>query len=584
MSVRDNSVPIVPKAIRRIGASLPRHNINASRDSLVLPHAPLQVRPPLPPVPVLPLATRSIRPCLSSPAISRSITVPPSSTVPQPQPADLRKSRRYCTDFEFGNRYGEGHTQQLRDELRQLQPLQTLRSLSLFPSSSTRYQFPDNGDDMRSNASSAELTPLATYSDASVSSCDNEQDSELELELAFPRPPENPMILERVEDFSLFTEQETDAFRIFLRKWEASAAARRVRIKEKKSAGEKRDEGADSDFSWEAMSSLPHEAANGICDPRMSSSPEDDVSHVLRSLRNEPPEGHDGGARERILSREVQPIAVPLVFRNTTEGNHDRNDKVLTQREQRPSAVLDTSETQAEKSNKRQRYRKFTPSLPSSARVPQIIRKVASMSIKSENNTKRGQVPDLPMPVSQRLVQQPSMPALGRLEDSMSKLQQFQEQTMPHHTDHTVRAGLGGKGHVGSPVDFPRMESSGAKHPGHRPQTSLPLPSGGSAFIQPRALATPFTHRPTRSQPAAIIRNGHRSVDVTTRSESNTKELNVTVDRQRLKSFMDITPERDTKRSSGGAQKERVRRLLARASNGVIGWGKSLSKKKILGR
>lgn len=430
---------------------------------------------------------------------------------------------------------------------------------------------------MRSNASSAELTPLATYSDASVSSCDNEQDSELELELAFPRPPENPMILERVEDFSLFTEQETDAFRSFLRKWEASAAARRIRMKEKKSTGEKRDEGADSDFSWEAMSSLPNEAANGICDLRMSSPPEDDVSHVLHSLRNEPPEGYDGGARERILSREVQPIAVPLVFRNTPEGNHDRNDKVLTQREQRPSAILDTSETQAEKSNKRQRYRKFTPSLPSSARVPQIIRKVASMSIKSENNTKRGQVPDLPKPVSQRLVQQPSMPALDRLEDSVSKLQQFQEQTMLHPTDHTVRAGLGGKGPVGSPVDFPRL-------PGHRPQTSLPLTSGGSAFIQPRALATPFTHRPTRSQPAAIIRNGHRSVDVATRSERNNKELNVTVDRQRLKSFMDITPEQDTRRSSGEAQKERVKRLLARASNGVIGWGKSLSKKKILGR
>jgi hypothetical protein len=110
-------------------------------------------------------------------------------------------------------------------------------------------------DDAGSNHSSAELTPPATYadSDGSSSSFDHEHD-EMALEFAFPRPPENPHI--SGEDFPFCTELETDAFKSFLRKWEASVAARRIRGK--KSVGERSDADNESDFSWEAKSSVPH--------------------------------------------------------------------------------------------------------------------------------------------------------------------------------------------------------------------------------------------------------------------------------------------------------------------------------------
>jgi hypothetical protein len=49
------------------------------------------------------------------------------------------------------------------------------------------------------------------------------------------------------------------------------------------------------------------------------------------------------------------------------------------------------------------------------------------------------------------------------------------------------------------------------------------------------------------------------------------------VEDHRFKSFMDITPERDSRRSLG---KEKMRKLLARASNGILGLGKSFGRKK----
>jgi hypothetical protein len=47
------------------------------------------------------------------------------------------------------------------------------------------------------------------------------------------------------------------------------------------------------------------------------------------------------------------------------------------------------------------------------------------------------------------------------------------------------------------------------------------------------------------------------------------------------KSFIDITPKQGTKheRSATATKRARVKKLIARASNGIIGWGRQLTRK-----
>ena len=507
---------------------------------------------------------RSLRPCLSSPAISCSVTAPPPSPAVPTQ--TTRKSRRYCTDFEFGD---QSYAQQLRDELRELQPGIKSRSQSIC---APQYDVFYSNDDARSNHSSAELTPLATYadSDGSSSSFDHEHD-EMALEFAFPRPPENPHISGRGEDFPLCTELETDAFKSFLRKWEATVAARRIRGK--KSVGERRDADNESDFSWEAKSSVPHGdefvgAGAGLVDSdpnvRMSMPREDDVSLVLRGLRGEQTEEkhRDETAREHAPIPSVPPLPFPSDIFNQGERSFGRTDRFPGDREVNGPTKLGESHI-PKVGKKSQRYRKFTPSLPSSDAMPQIIREVASVAAKKtgdKHESTNRHIPDAPIGFIPRLAPRPSLPALSRLGDSMSKFQRYRRQTSSHHIDPTVRAGLERDGSRGSPFDSSYVESSGGRHQGHRAQISMPHGDHSG-----KLLATPFSHRPTQSHPGNLVRSGRAR-------EMNTGE--------QMKSFMDITPEQDAKRSS---QADKVRKLLARASSGVIGWGKSLGRKKMVG-
>ncbi|KAJ7497202.1 hypothetical protein FB451DRAFT_1210457 [Mycena latifolia] len=82
----------------------------------------------------------------------------------------------------------------------------------------------------------------------------------------------------------------------------------------------------------------------------------------------------------------------------------------------------------------------------------------------------------------------------------------------------------------------------------------LGLPDAGHPALGPS-----FTHRPALSQPSNFPRG----------RASNPK------------SFIDLTPEKAVQRESAArVHRDRVKRLLSRASSGIIGWSKGLTGKK----
>jgi hypothetical protein len=99
----------------------------------------------------------------------------------------------------------------------------------------------------------------------------------------------------------------------------------------------------------------------------------------------------------------------------------------------------------------------------------------------------------------------------------------------------------------------------------HRQHQSVPLAGLGFSDAalfkcqasRPQPLAAPFSHRPCLSVTTQGYKEGALPIP---------------------KSFIDITPERAT--APVAVRKERVKRLIARASNGVINWSRQFSKKK----
>ncbi|KAJ7901735.1 hypothetical protein B0H14DRAFT_3723109 [Mycena olivaceomarginata] len=114
---------------------------------------------------------------------------------------------------------------------------------------------------------------------------------------------------------------------------------------------------------------------------------------------------------------------------------------------------------------------------------------------------------------------------------------------------------------------LPSLASAGRQKPRHhRANLSVPLmglgipdaarPALGSAFA-----AHPGGHRSARSQPADLAGAPRGGPDP--------------------RSFIDLTPEKIVQRgSTANVHRERVKRLLSRASSGFIGWGKALAGKK----
>ncbi|KAJ7262270.1 hypothetical protein B0H12DRAFT_1271342 [Mycena haematopus] len=124
-------------------------------------------------------------PALAAPPIRPRSPPPPAPVAPSADlrlpPVDPRKARRYCTDFGFARN-------------RPAQPLPPLPP-------------------MHDTSSSAASTPQATYAETDSDASSFSQP----LDLEFPQPPASPP-LRRMQSSPLFTPEETDAVREFLRK------------------------------------------------------------------------------------------------------------------------------------------------------------------------------------------------------------------------------------------------------------------------------------------------------------------------------------------------------------------------------
>jgi len=322
---------------------------------------------------------------------------------------------------------------------------------------------------------------------------------------------------------------------------------------------------------------------------------EDGLSLVLRSLRTGKLVSCRDASKQKMVIRglgmplDVVPNPVAQVTDSRDNLDSDERGESITPQNRVPSTShIGPSQNLLENPSlsKSHKYGRFTPSLTSS-RMPHIIRKVVSMRFSPKQHDGPSTLHSHCLPKSRSVKFVPeSSNAFDRLELSMEKLKTYQP---PQHSTSKSRSfGCGGRESqfsetqpdgvaCGRPLSPPSLASAGRKKPSHRPRLSVPLAGFGfsnpttpgntlnadlSASSGPRVLAAPFMHRTTRSQPLNLI------------PPTATKAVQV------LKSFIDLTPEQEVRHeSSAGMRKERVRKLLARASNGVFGWGKNLTRK-----
>jgi hypothetical protein len=343
---------------------------------------------------------------------------------------DPRKSRRYCTDFGFARIH--------EDPLPPLPP------------------FMYHHD----NSSSAGSTPQATYAETESDASSFYQDIDLE----FPQPPASPA-LRRMQSSPLFTPEETNVVREFLRKrWgtHAKACPRPVppftRISEQEL----------SDFSWDAES------------PECGSESSPDT----RKVTNPPLD----------LALEMQGEAL-------IQAGESRRESWL----QLGGDVYNV-----------------TPLCPRRSGLPpvRVLRRAASMA--SPPTPKLEDVPPLPL--------------------------------------RTLRFQEGPSGNVADncPPFPPSLARAGRQKPRHRPHLSVPLMGLGFPDAERPVLGPSFTHRSAQSQPTNFPRTANP------------------------KSFIDLTPEKIVQReSTARVHRDRVKKLISRASSGIIGWSKGLTGKKV---
>ncbi|KAJ7733761.1 hypothetical protein DFH07DRAFT_1065368 [Mycena maculata] len=341
-------------------------------------------------------------------------------------PVDPRKSRRYCTDFGFGR------TPPIHED-----PLPPLPP------------FMYNHD----NSSSAGSTPQATYAETESDASSFYQD----LDLVFPQPPVSPA-LRRMQSSPLFTPEETNAVREFLRKrWGTHSKARSSRDQPTASpvSTHLRNQVSEqelSDFSWDAES---------------------------------PQCGVEAGP---------DALDLELAGEALIQGRASHRDRWL----QLQDNVYDEP-----------------PLRPTRSSHPHVLRRATSMA--SPPLAELNEVPPLPV----RSLRFQECPAVAPLQ--------------------------------------PSLASAGRQKPRHRPNLSVPLLGLGLPDAERPALGASFTyHRPARSQPTNFPCGGPGA---------------------NPKSFIDLTPEKVVQRESTGARahRDRVKRLLSRASSGFIGWSKSLT-------
>ncbi|KAJ7096416.1 hypothetical protein C8R44DRAFT_377597 [Mycena epipterygia] len=357
-------------------------------------------------------------------------------------PVDPRKSRRYCTDFGFGR------TLPIYEDPLPLPP-----------------PFMYHHD----NSSSAGSTPQATYAETESDASSFYQD----LDLEFPQPPASPA-LRRMQSSPLFTPDETNAVREFLRKrWGTVKASQDVRSSPAVTA--RISEQELSDFSWDAES---------------------------------PECGVEAGPDTRKCTNAPVDIDLELQGEALIQAGASRRYSWL----QLDDNVYNVPHLCPKRS--------AIPPLPTA----RVLRRAASMA-------------------------SPTTAELQNAQPPPQRSLRFQE-----NPSGDVKATPGSR----QPYP-PSLASAGRQKPHHRPNLSVPLMGLGLPNADPNALGPSFRHRPALSQPT----NFHRA-----RADNP-------------KSFIDLTPEKIAQReSSARVHRDRVKKLLSRASSGIIGWSKGLTGKK----
>ncbi|KDR75931.1 hypothetical protein GALMADRAFT_248739, partial [Galerina marginata CBS 339.88] len=191
--------------------------------------------------------------------------------------------------------------------------------------------------------------------------------------------------------------------------------------------------------------------------------------------------------------------------------------------------------------------------------LPRIIRKVASM----KSDMQKASIPSYHMPGSARRAIPKARSFRSILQSSDAKACPFKTNRIDPPAHQNIWPQANASRNPNRQTD-PGPYLNGKRRQVWHQHLSGPLTGSGVSYKgqespdafddSRRGLARPFVYRST---------------------DKNASQKKSSVEDQAIgsKSFIDITPVQGT-RSTGGAKRERVKDLIARASNGILGWGK----------
>lgn len=380
-----------------------------------------------------------------------------------------------------------------------------------------------------SSLTSAGSTPVTTQgsSDSEVSSLEEQS------ALDFPHPPSISPALRHMKSSPWFTEEETCAVKEFLRKrW----ADRLDECKSHQSVAIP-EEDVQEELQKSPSSGLKHPTWATYYYGRDDTPKELDLELVGEVLVNIDMNAVKPDSLDNLPALEDLSLVLDS-SESITRQSQTTSDLLRWSTSHRNTPQLPPSNAAFQPSDPPPRdvcgpHRVPVEKLPK--RLPRIIRKVASMrydTIKS----------DYSMTGHKPIPKMKSLKFMG-VSESTSVPNRSGLKTSDHQRGWSFGRGT---------LD-PSVHLSSSRH------MSVPLSAnrlGQASCTEKTTLQAPFKRQSAR-------------VDIS--SASNNDKM--------PKSFMDITPEQRPKSDSNNARKERVRKLLARASNGVAGWSKLLTRK-----
>jgi hypothetical protein len=580
---------------------------------------------------------------ISAPAkLSSSLADPEYGPGSKQMQLESRRTRRYCAQFDH------------RDVLPETDhsPLSFLPSFSESPTDSSAH-------DSDSNNTSPELIPSLSCVSSDTHSDTSSSGHDAQLGLGFPRPPAMTAGIS-----PLFSEEETDAVRVFLKKrWGIQQKSRQRNTSSDENGASRLSsylvlddpvvqlvqetdntswgKEADLDFSWEAEEgegeisddgnkavedaaldleinspditpatrpmpvhsqniTAPVPGAEHIPERVGASTREsmvdDEMSLVLRFLRVVESDGsrerENTGWQEGVSALPESVLDITTQAGRAAQGSRARgsfgsgltdrlNPRAVTQdtsslgtvpKMSHPSPITFLSSDRRDTARSVATPKHLQGLSVSQSVLPRVARKMSSMrSLHRDRNVPA--VQNNP-PETVHLPKRSS--ALDRLDASISKLKAHN--AMSHGKSVSLSNPATMKRSSKIPDARPPLPPP-MPHKVHRSRSFAALPkrfyrdkSQLTAPIHRTDLAAPFLHQSSKSQP---IYTTDGTLDV----HEPTINLRNTGDVQNLKSFMNMTPEHEKPHPISGVrtQKEKVRKLLARASHGFIGWGKSLT-------